>query len=158
MRKPHLLLVASTGGHIKQLHNLKAFWEKYDRTWVTFKTANSPSLLKDEKNIIWASFPTNYPNFINNLKNLFMAFKTVLFGKYTHIISTGAGVGVGFIAFGWLLGPIKGVKSIFIDSLTRTKGISLSMKLVYWFSNLRLTQWENNIKKYPRLIYKGKVI
>ena len=157
-RPIHLLLVASTGGHLKQLSELKDFWSRYDRTWVTFPNANGPGLLKDEKNVIWAPYPTNYPNFPNNIKNTFLALKTILSGKYTHIISTGAGVGVPYIWLGWLLSPFLGTKTVFIDSLTRTIGTSFSMKLVYYLSHVRLTQWPDNLKKYSRLLYKGKVL
>jgi len=157
-RPIHLLLVASTGGHIKQLHELKDFWSRYDRTWVTFSNANGPDVLKDEKNVIWACFPTNFPHLPNNIMNTFAALGILLSGKYTHIVSTGAGIGVPFIWLGWLLSPFLKTKTIFIDSLTRTNGMSFSMKLVYYFSHIRLTQWENNTRNFPRLLYRGKVL
>ncbi len=157
-RPIHLLLVASTGGHLKQLHELKSFWSRYEHTWITFNNANGPSLLKDEKNVIWSPFPTNFPNFPNNIKNTFLALRLMLSGKYSHVISTGAGVGVPYIWLGWLLSPFLHTKTIFIDSLTRTIGTSFSMKLVYFFSHIRLTQWPDNTKKFTRLLYKGKVL
>jgi hypothetical protein len=140
------------------MYELKDFWSRYDHTWVTFTNANGPGQLKDEKNVVFTSFPTNFPNLPNNIKNTFLALKMVLSGKYTHILSTGAGVGVPFIWFGWLFSPFLKTKTIFIDSLTRTQGISFSMKLVYFFSHLRLTQWPDNKRKYSRLLYKGKVL
>lgn len=157
-KKVHLLLVASSGGHLKELYCLKEFWQNYDRTWVTFPNGNAQGQLQDEKNIIYAAWPTQYPNLLNNIKNAFLALKTVLSGKYTHILSTGAGVGVPFIWFGWLLSPFLKTKTIFIDSLTRTENMSFSLKLVYYFSHIRLTQWEHLIKKFPRLLFKGRVI
>jgi len=157
-RTPHLLLVCSTGGHLKQLHELKDFWSRYEHTWVTFNNGNGPSLLKDEKNVFWARHPTNFPHLPNNILNSFEALFRLLSGKYTHIISTGAGVGVPYMWVGFLLSPFLKTKTIFIDSLTRTKGISFSMKLVYWLTHVRLTQWPDNKRKYPRLLYKGKVL
>lgn len=157
-RQPHLLLVCSTGGHLKQLHELKAFWSRYEHTWVTFKNGNGPSLLKDEKSVFWAPFPTNFPHLLNNIRNSFQALFRLLSGKYTHVISTGAGVGVPYIWVGYVLSPFLKTKTIFIDSLTRTKGTSFSMKLVYFLSHIRLTQWPNNTRTYRRLLYKGKVL
>ncbi len=157
-KKVHLLLIASAGGHLKELYNLKGFWQNYERTWVTFPTGNAPDQLKDEKNVIFAAWPTQYPNLPNNIRNSFQALFMILSGKYTHIITTGAGVGVPFIWMGWLFSPILRTKTIFIDSLTRTNNMSFAMKLVYFFSHIRLTQWEHLTKKYPRLTYKGRVI
>jgi hypothetical protein len=158
-KKPiHLLLVASTGGHIKQMHELKDFWSRYEHSWVTFNMGNGPTLLKDEPNVIYAKHPTNFPNFPNNIANTFFALKMILSGKYTHIISTGAGIGVPFIWIGWLFSPFLKTKTIFIDSLTRTIGMSFSMRLVYFFSHIRITQWPDNAKRFKRLVYKGKVL
>ena len=157
-RPIHLLLVASSGGHLKQMYELKDFWSRYEHTWVTFKNGNGPSLLKDEKNVVWVPFPTNWPNIPNNIKNSYIALSIVLSGKYSHIISTGAGVGVPYMWLGWLLSPFLKTKTIFIDSLTRTKGMSFSMRLVYYFTHIRLTQWPDNTRKFPRLLYKGKVL
>lgn len=153
MKKRTLLLVASTGGHVDQLYSLKPLWEKHNRIWVTFDTVHGRSLLKDEKRVVWAHHPTNR-NLKNLIKNIFLAIKMFRKNNITHVISTGAGVGVPFI---WI-GKLHGVKTIFIDSLTRTAGISLSMRLVYWITDYAYTQWPENTKKYKKLINKGKVI
>ena len=47
--KPKIALVASSGGHLAQLHLLKPTWENYDRFWVSFDKEDANSLLKNEK-------------------------------------------------------------------------------------------------------------
>ena len=58
------LLVCSSGGHLIQLHNLKPWWERHDRLWVTFEKLDSTSLLAGEQ-VAWAYHPTT-----RNLANL----------------------------------------------------------------------------------------
>ena len=61
-RPPRL---CSSGGHLIQLHNLKPWWERHDRLWVTFEKLDSTSLLAGER-VAWAYHPTT-----RNLANLF---------------------------------------------------------------------------------------
>jgi len=44
-----LLLVCSSGGHLLQLHELRAAWEPFPRAWVTFDKSDARSLLRDER-------------------------------------------------------------------------------------------------------------
>ena len=63
------LLVCSSGGHLIQLHNLKPWWERHDRLWVTFEKLDSTSLLAGEQ-VAWAYHPTtrNLPNLLRNTR------------------------------------------------------------------------------------------
>jgi beta-1,4-N-acetylglucosaminyltransferase len=151
--KTKLLLVASSGGHRNQLYFLRDFWGRYEHSWVTFNTTQGRDMREQGEEVIWAYHPTNR-NIINLLRNCILAYKVLKTGKYTHVISTGAGVGVPFI---WM-GKLLGIKTCFIDSFTRIEGLSLSAKLVYPFVDYLLTQWPKVAEKYPKVIYKGKVL
>src|SRR5690349_16341639 len=63
------LLVASSGGHLFQLFQLREGFEPCDRHWVTFDTPDARSLLAEEPTITWAYHPTNrnVPNLLRNL-------------------------------------------------------------------------------------------
>src|SRR4051812_50080449 len=70
MMKPmRTLLVGSSGGHLAQLHQLKPWWERHDRKWVTFEKPDAISLLAGE-DTEWAYQPTtrNIPNLLRNLR------------------------------------------------------------------------------------------
>ena len=64
-----LLLVCSSGGHLLLLHQLRPWWERHDRSWVTFDKTDARSLLDGER-LDWAHHPTqrNIPNLLRNLR------------------------------------------------------------------------------------------
>ena len=49
--KKKLLLVSSSGGHLKHLTATSAAWQNYDRVWVSFKQPDVESSLADERPI-----------------------------------------------------------------------------------------------------------
>jgi UDP-N-acetylglucosamine:LPS N-acetylglucosamine transferase len=70
------------------------------------------------------------------------------------IISTGAGVAVPFIYVGRLLG----IRTIYLESWTRVKGLSLSARLVYPVVDVMLVQWPEVAGKYAKAMFKGQVL
>ena len=63
------MIVCSSGGHLTQLLALRPWWERTDRCWVSFDTADAIEALKDERLIV-AHHPTtrNIPNLLRNLR------------------------------------------------------------------------------------------
>lgn len=145
-------LICSSGGHFFQLYLLREYWEEFDRFWVTFLGSDTKNLLEGEKTY-WAYSPTNR-NIKNFFRNLYLAINIIRKEKPDVIISTGAGVAVPFLCLGRLLGK----KTIYIESLTRIRDISLSGKLVYPVVDTLLVQWEELGKKYKKAKFVGQVI
>lgn len=145
-------LVCSCGGHVLQLHSLNKLWAEHQRFWVTFPAEDSKYLLRDET-IHWAHFPTNR-NIKNLIKNLFLAWRLLRKERPDVIITTGAGVAVPFIYIGAMLG----IRTIFVESLTRTEGVSLSAKLVYPVVKHLLVQWPELAEKYKKARFEGQVL
>ena len=57
-KKPSkLLLVSSSGGHLKHLTATFDAWQNYERVWVSFKQPDVESALAEEK-VYWAYYPT----------------------------------------------------------------------------------------------------
>ena len=72
-KKPSkLLLVSSSGGHLKHLTATFDAWQNYERVWVSFKQPDVESALAEEK-VYWAYYPTTR-NVKNAIRNLFLAF------------------------------------------------------------------------------------
>jgi len=135
-----------------QLSSLKNFWDDKDHFWVSFKTEDAKYLLKDE-NVYWAFFPTNR-NIKNLIKNLFLAFKILKKEKPDAIISTGAGIAVPFI----IIGKLFMIKTLYLESITRSDELSLSGRLVYPFVDKLLVQWPELADKYKKPEFQGRII
>jgi len=147
-----ICLVCSSGGHFLQLYSLKESWSGFDHFWVTFKGRDTECMLKDER-VFYSHSPTNR-NIKNLVKNLFLAAKILKRERPDAVVSTGAGVAVPFI----YIAKALGIKTIYIESITRSKDLSLSAKLVYFVTDELLVQWPELGKKYGRAKFKGQVL
>jgi beta-1,4-N-acetylglucosaminyltransferase len=147
-----LALIASSGGHLYQLYSLREFWGDREHFWISFPTEDAKYLLSSEK-VFWAYYPTNR-NLKNLVKNLFLALNTLRRERPYALMSTGAGVAVPFIIMGWVLG----IKTLYLESITRNEELSLSARLVYPFVDTLLVQWPDLTKKYKKAEYRGRII
>jgi UDP-N-acetylglucosamine:LPS N-acetylglucosamine transferase len=147
-----LALIASSGGHLYQLHSLREFWGDKERFWISFPTEDAKYLLSSEK-VYWAYYPTNR-NFKNLVKNLLLALKILRQERPHALMSTGAGVCVPFI----IAGRFLGIKTLYLESITRNEELSLSARLVYPFVDKLLVQWPDLAKKYKKAEFRGRII
>jgi beta-1,4-N-acetylglucosaminyltransferase len=130
-----LLIVCSTGGHLLQMQELREAWEPFQRVWVTFDKSDSRSLLRDER-VLHAFGPTNR-NIPNLLRNLRLAFTVLRRERPSAILTTGAGVAV---PFAWI-GKVLGVPTIYVESVTRIEGLSLSGRMIRPVAQRMYAQW-----------------
>ena len=135
MNPMRTLLVGSSGGHLAQLHQLKPWWERHDRKWVTFEKPDAISLLAGE-DTEWAFQPTtrNIPNLLRNLR---LALRVLRRERPSAILTTGAGVAV---PFAWV-GKLLGVPTIYVESVTRIEGLSLSGRMIKPVAKRLYAQW-----------------
>lgn len=147
-----LCLVASSGGHLMQLVRLRPAWERHERFWVTFEKEDARTLLKEEQ-VFWAFHPTNR-SLRNLFRNLVLAWRLLREERPDTVISTGAGVGVPFL---WIA-RFLGIRTVFIDSLTRVRDLSLSGKLVYPIVHRLFVQWPELAARYRRAVYGGNLL
>jgi beta-1,4-N-acetylglucosaminyltransferase len=139
-----LLLVCSSGGHLLLLHQLRPWWEKHDRAWVTFEKTDAQSLLAGER-VEWAHYPTqrNIPNLLRNLQ---LAWRVLRRDRPEMIVSTGAGVALPF----FLLGKLFGIRTVFVEAYERVDRPSLTGRLCYPICDMMVLQWEQQRRFYPR--------
>jgi len=147
-----ICIVCSAGGHFLEAFQLKPILKKHETLWVTFKKEDTMSLLKDE-NVFWAHYPTQR-NLKNLVKNFILAYKMYKTTDIDMIISTGAGVAVSF----FILAKLFKKKTIFIESIARIKNLSLTGGIIYRFSDLFLVQWPELQVKFPKAVYKGRLL
>lgn len=151
-RERPILLVASNGGHLLQLVQLKDAWDRSRRIWVTFDKPDSRSLLAGEE-VIYAFHPTNR-NLLNLLRNLALALRVVWRLRPAAVVSTGAGVAVPFcyVARG------AGARVVYIESFSRIEQPSLTGRLVHPVAHRFFVQWPELVSRFPKAEYRGSLL
>jgi beta-1,4-N-acetylglucosaminyltransferase len=134
------------------MQTLGSVWSTRPHFWVTTRDEDTVFALRDEK-VFWAFQPT-IRNFINFIRNFRLAWKTLRRERPGLIISTGAGVSVPFI----YAGRILGIRSIFLESMTRVGDLSLAAKLVYPVVERLLVQWPEASEHYRKAEYRGRIL
>jgi UDP-N-acetylglucosamine--N-acetylmuramyl-(pentapeptide) pyrophosphoryl-undecaprenol N-acetylglucosamine transferase len=148
------LLVASTGGHLKQLHELRDRLEGVDPDWlwVTFDSPQSRSLLAGEQ-VVFAR-RTSSRDVAGVLINQALAAR-LLDRKVRAVVSTGAAVALSFIP----IARTRGIPCHFIESATRGEGPSLTGRLLSRLPGVHLyTQhrsWAGERWRYAGSVFDG---
>jgi UDP-N-acetylglucosamine:LPS N-acetylglucosamine transferase len=148
----HVLLVTSGGGHMTQLLHLRPWWEKRERTWVTFDTAETHSRLIGE-HVLHAFHPTTR-NLPNLLRNAALAASVLPRVRPDLVLSTGAGVAVPFFAVARALG----LPTVYVEVFDRIDSATVTGRLCYPMSNLFLVQWPQQRRLYPNARVVGGLI
>lgn len=155
MKKKRVLFISSTGGHLDELMQLKALFDKYEYYIVTEKTKSNLSL-KDKfpKKVSLLVYGTKknkllYPFIllINSIISLCIYIKF----RPGYIVSTGAHTAGPMCCIGKLLGS----KIIFVETFANSKTKSVTGSLIYKFADLFIVQWEDMLKLYPKGVYGG---
>jgi len=146
------LFVCSSGGHLVQLYQLRPFWERHDRRWVTFHKLDAESLLAGEQ-IVWAYHPVTR-HLGNFVRNLGLSWRVLRGWRPDVVVSSGAGVALPF----FLMARAFGIKTVYIEVYERIDSASLAGRLCYPLANLFLLQWEDQRRLYPRGIVIGTLL
>jgi UDP-N-acetylglucosamine:LPS N-acetylglucosamine transferase len=70
------------------------------------------------------------------------------------VVTTGAAPGAAAL----ILARLRGIQTIWIDSIANSEELSLSGKAVRFFAHLRLTQWPHLAQTNAHLQYFGRVL
>jgi UDP-N-acetylglucosamine:LPS N-acetylglucosamine transferase len=146
-----ILLVASSGGHLLQLSQLKDQWPRRARQWVSFDKTDARSLLEGE-DVTWAFHPTNR-HAGNLLRNLWLAWRVIRKLRPAAIVTTGAGVAVPFCYVGRLLGA----RVVYIESFARVSRPSLTARLVHPVATAFFVQWPALEHGFRKAKYEGQL-
>jgi beta-1,4-N-acetylglucosaminyltransferase len=146
-----LLLVCSSGGHLLQLCALRQAWEDLDRAWVSFDKSDVRSLLAGER-VVHAHGPTNR-NIGNLLRNGILAVRLIHELRPRAVLTTGAGVAV---PFAWVA-RLYGARIVYVESMTRIEGPSLSMRMIAPVASRLYVQWPELAPRVRRARFAGRV-
>lgn len=142
-REPHVLLVASTGGHLAQLMALRPWWEQHRRTWVTFDKADARSALRGEE-VVHAFHPTTR-NLPNAARNLGLAARLLPRLRPSLVVSTGAGLAVPFFGVARALA----IPTVYLEVYDRVDSTTMTGRLCRPLATAFCVQWPDQLKLYP---------
>lgn len=153
--KKRVLFVASTGGHLNELMQLKEMFDKYDYYLITEKTKSNLELKKTyKKRISYLVFGTKDHMLTYPFKLLYNCFKSVYLYFKIHpdyIVTTGVHT-AGPIS---LIGKVFGTRIVYIETFASIKQSTVTGKLLYPVSDKFIVQWESMKKQFPDSVYGG---
>jgi len=150
-----VLFIASLGGHLTQLLQLKPLFSEYDYHIVTEKSIITEELRKQYQISFLMYGARNYP-FRYMFKfsyNVVMSLYYFLRERPDVVITTGAHTAVPMCYIAKLFRK----KVVFIESFAKTTTPTISGRLVYPIADLFIVQWESMKKHYPKAIYGGSI-
>lgn len=92
------------------------------------------------------------------MKKLITYFCNVF--HFFQILCNGPGTCVPVCLSAFLLGllRIKRTIIVYVESICRVETLSLSGKILYYFSDYFIVQWPDLKKKYPKSVYLGRIV
>lgn len=155
MKKKKVLFIASTGGHLNELMQLKPMFEDYNYHIITEKTKSNISFKEKFPNRVnFLVYGTKDKKLVYPFKFIYNCFKSlILYIKIRpkYIVTTGTHTAVPIC----YLGKVFGSEIIFIETFANSKTKTLSGKMIYPIASLFIVQWESMLKLYPKAIYGG---
>jgi len=151
-QRGHVMLVASTGGHLAQLLVLRPWWEHLRRTWVTFDKADARSTLDGEE-VVHAFHPTTR-NAANALRNLRLAHAVLRARQPDLVVSTGAGLALPFFAVARCLG----IPTVYLEVYDRVDSATLTGRLCRPLASAFCVQWPDQLRWYGGAEVVGRLL
>lgn len=143
-------IACSAGGHLTEALQLKEAWKGISHYFVTDRRENAIGLSKGER-VLFVEVPRRNP--LKLLKNAFQSLRVFLAERPDVVVSTGADVAIPTC----LIAKAFGSKIVFIESFCRISEPSFSGRIMYYFADLFLVQWKENLKFFPNAKYYGSV-
>ena len=150
-----VLFIASTGGHLAEMMQLKPMFKNYDYYIITEKTKSNLSLKEKYKSrVSYLVYGTkdhklSYP--FKLLYNCLKSFYLYLKIHPDYIITTGVHTAGPMC----LIGKIFGSRVIYIETFANMVTKTVTGRLLYPFSDRFIVQWSSMKKLYPKAIDGG---
>lgn len=151
-----VIFASSAGGHFAELMCLEKLFDEYEYLIVTEKT-ESVLKLKEKYNMEFLKYGSRFYPFkyiFVLIYNIIKSIKIILKFKPDTVVSTGAHTG-GIVCY---IAKIFGAKIIYIESLAKTKTLSITGKNLYKKADVFFVQWEGLQEKYPKSRYIGRLM
>ena len=138
-----VMFIASMGGHLTELLQMKKLFKYYDYMLVTEKHKSTINLKEEYNDKVKYLFVIP----INIIKSIiyFLKFKPDV------VVTTGAHTSVVMC----YLAKIFKKKVIYIESFANIETRTLTGRLVYKIADVFIVQWKSLLKLYPNAKYEG---
>lgn len=153
--KRKVMFIASTGGHLNELLQIKPLFKKFDYHIVTEKTKVDDSLKDEYQNkisfLIYGTKKYPFTYIFKFIANCFVSL--FYFFKYQPevVVTTGTHTAVPMCYIAKLFGS----KVIFIETFANRISGTVAGRLVYPIADTFVVQWEEMHKVYPKSICWG---
>ena len=150
------LLVASSGGHLAELHHMRPRLEGIvtdDVLWVTFDTPQSRSLLAGE-DVLFVDH-TGSRDYRHVMTNSVQAARILRSRQISAVVSTGAAIALSFLP----LARTLGIPAYYVESAARRHGPSTTGRLLARVPGLSLytqhASWADGRWNYAGCVFDG---
>ena len=155
MNKLKVLFIASTGGHLSELLQLKPLFSEYDFHLVTEKTKSTENLKNEYASnmdfLVYGTKSHLLPYLFKFTFNILKSFFIFLKVKPDVVVTTGTHTAVPMCYIAKLFRK----KVIFIETFANSTTPTSSGKMVYPIADKFIVQWESMLAHYPNAIYGG---
>ena len=149
---PLICLAASGGGHVRQILDLKPFWERYPHYFVTEDTALGQSIAADQEVYFVPHFALGQARLGAPVRMIGAAARSIAASwriiarrRPDLFITTGAGSQL----FVMLFARLRGARVILIDSFARFHKPSAFARLAGWVAHVRIAQSAASAEHWP---------
>ena len=150
MTKKRVMFIASTGGHLQELLQLKGMFKDYNYSLITEKT-KSNLYLKEEygKRVKFLLYGTKHNILIYPFKLLINCFISLFYYfkfRPDYIVTTGVHTAGPMCC----IGKIFGSKIIYIETFANMVTKTVTGRMLYPISDKFIVQWESMKELYPK--------
>jgi UDP-N-acetylglucosamine:LPS N-acetylglucosamine transferase len=148
--KLKIALVCSHGGHLAEMNELKSIFAAHDFFYITYASETAEGLKP-------ARFIKKFHDSPFELFAVWFRVFSILKEERPDVVfSTGAEIAIPV----FLVAKIFfGCRLAYLESAAQVSEPSMTGRIVYWFCDLFLVQWEQLLKKYgPKAEYKGGLV
>lgn len=136
--EPAVCLAASPGGHLAELRDAAGAFHSWRRTWVTGASSQADELHDAGEDVrllpAWGRDPPGMRGVVPNLRAAARALRA---SRPRLVVTTGAGLVVPFA----LMARASGSDLVFVESMARVVGASLTGRLLAPFAGTVIVQW-----------------
>lgn len=154
MKNVKICFAASSGGHLEEISQLKELQDKYENFLITeeVKGIEDSSIFSKKYYVP----QINRKELLFIFKYVYISFQAMMIlrkEKPNYIISTGALCTYPIC----VIGKIRGVKIIYIESFARCDSLSLTGKLMKKKADKYIVQWKELQEYFPDATYGGGI-